>query len=98
MGKRRRSPKKLFPDKTAKKGRPTPGPPSDGSADGTIMSHRPVAMGFPSSLSYSAVSTLAMMRARDILAQELYGIAYVDCAVIGVAGGEEIGLIKLTIE
>ena len=62
------------------------------------MSHTPVAMGFPSFLCYTAESTLAMMRARDILAQELHGIAYVDCAAIGVASGEEIGLIKLIIE
>ena len=98
MGKRRQSPKKLFPDEIIKKGRPTPGPPSNGSVDGTTMSYTPVAMGFPSSLSYTAESTLAMMRARDILAQELHSIAYVDCAVIGVASGEEIGLIKLIIE
>ena len=62
------------------------------------MSHTPVAMGFPSFLSYTAESTLAMMRAWDILAQELHGIADVDCAVIGVAGGEDVGLIKLIIE
>ena len=40
----------------------------------------------------------AMMRVRDILAKELHGLVYVDCAVIDVAGGDKAGLIKLTIE
>ena len=78
--------------------RPTPGSPSDGSVDEITMRYKPVTMGSPSTLSFAAESAFVMMRARDILAQELHGLAYVDCAVIDVAGGEEVGLIKLIIE
>ena len=138
MGKRRQSPKRLFPDGTDKRGRLTFGSSSDGSVDETTMRYEPVVMGSPSSLSFAAKSAfamacaredcvrritlvqtfhcsapgpppdgfvdeitmreLAMMRARDILAKELHGLVYVDCAVIDVAGGEKAGLIKLIIE
>ena len=41
---------------------------------------------------------LAMMRARDILAREFHGLAYIDCVAIDVAVGEKAGPIKLIIE
>ena len=137
MGKRRRSPKKLFHDGTVKRGRPTSGSPSDGSADEVTMRYEPLAMGFPSHVSVAksafamacaredcvhritlaqtlhclapgpppdgfideiTMRELAMMRARDILAREFHGLAYIDCVAIDVAVGEEAGPIKLIIE
>ena len=69
MGKRRRSPRKLFPDGTVKRGRPSPGSLSDGSADEATMRCEPVAMGSLSPLSSAAVSAFVMVHARDTLAQ-----------------------------
>ena len=69
MGKRRRSPRKLFPDGTVKRGCPSPGSLSDGSAEEATMRCEPVAMGSLSPLSSAAVSALVMAHARGTLAQ-----------------------------
>ena len=122
MGKRRRSPRRLFPDGTVKRGCPSPGFLSDGSAEEVIMRCEPVAMGSlspsaavsalimahargtpaqgfhpptsESPLDETTMRELAMMRARDILAREFHGLAYVDCIAIDAAAGEKAGPIN----
>ena len=69
MGKRRRSPRKLFPDGAVKRGCPSPGSLSDGFAEETTMGSEPLAMGSPSS---AAVSALVMAHARGTMAQGLH--------------------------
>ena len=69
MGKRRRSPRKLFPDGTVKRGCPSPGSLSDGFVEEATMGCEPVAMGSPSS---AAVSALVMAHARGTMAQGLH--------------------------
>ena len=72
MGKRRRSPRKLFPDGTVKRGCPSPGSLSDGFVEEATMGCEPVAMGSPSS---AAVSALVMAHARDTKAQGFHSPA-----------------------
>ena len=69
MGKRRRSPRKLFSDGVAKRGCSSPGFLSDGFAEEATMGCEPVAMGSPSS---AAVSALVMAHARGTMAQGLH--------------------------
>ena len=69
MGKRRRSPRKLFSDGVAKRGCSSPGSLSDGFAEEATMGCEPVAMGSPSS---AAVSALVMAHARGTMAQEFH--------------------------
>ena len=69
MGKRRRSPRKLFSDGVAKRGCSSPGFLSDGFAEEATMGCEPVAMGSPSS---AAVSALVMAHARGTMAQEFH--------------------------
>ena len=69
MGKRRRSPRKLFSDGVAKRGCSSPEFFSDGFAEEATMGCEPVAMGSPSS---AAVSALVMADARGIMAQGLH--------------------------
>ena len=72
MGKRRRSPRKLFSDEVAKRGCPSPEFFSKGFAEEAIMGCEPVAMGSSSS---AAVSALVMAHARDTKAQGLHSPA-----------------------
>ena len=72
MGKRRRSPRKLFSDGVAKRGCSSPGFLSDGFAEEATMGCEPVAMGSPSS---AAVSALVMAHARDTKAQGFHSPA-----------------------
>ena len=69
MGKRRRSPRKLFSDETVKRGCPSPGSLFDGSADEATMRCEPLAMGSLSPLSPAAVSAFVMAHARGTPAQ-----------------------------
>ena len=72
MGKRRRSPRKLFSDGVAKRGCSSPEFFSDGFTEEAIMGCEPVAMGSSSS---AAVSALVMAHARDTKAQGFHSPA-----------------------
>ena len=69
MGKRRRSPRKLFSDGAVKRGCSSPGSLSDGFVEEATMGCEPVAMGSPSS---AAVSALVMAHAQGTMAQEFH--------------------------
>ena len=71
MGKRKRSPKKLFPDGTVKRGCPSPGFLSDGSAEEVIMRCEPVAMG---SLSPSNLIFFCFFSAHPTFVSEVRSI------------------------